>query len=401
MSEEELEKIKGYSSIISVIDNKDYPLQELKLPQFVNKDGTKTKYDLILKINTNLFFDFYDVVREVQTMHQNILFVAPKKLGFYPRSTQTSSIEDIILDSCVFEFSLEISHNKDSFNLSITNCFFKDQLFLRDQSLHGFNSYSTYYHTLKFYNCDLLSRFNIHTCEFQELDIDSSKICETMDFYGCSFLEAPFLNSLKHAVFPGNITFNKSDFLNGIDINNVGLDLQYIVFFRSRFNISSGSTKYPSSIVQIRLSANKLKKQLRKTDNIIDANQFGKLELEAFRLDPNNDGTWWDHKILLLNYWSNQHGTNPGYALGFIGLVTIVFSLLLCIPIAGQLHWDIVKGIGPTVNHFFKVLMITNWKFDPYDIFSFWTLPILFVGRVFIGYGIYQFIAAFRKYAKN
>jgi hypothetical protein len=58
-----------------------------------------------------------------------------------------------------------------------------------------------------------------------------------------------------------------------------------------------------------------------------------------------------------------------------------------------------------TIKYFLQFLNIAKWGYSPFGIDIQKSYPegyiILFIGRIFIGYGYYQTIQAFRKFGKN
>lgn len=107
-----------------------------------------------------------------------------------------------------------------------------------------------------------------------------------------------------------------------------------------------------------------------------------------------------DQFNLWLNRWSSNHGTSYGRAFLFIVLMGGVF--FYCSLIATKefsfelnpLNWSYEAGIK-----YYVQFLIPTHKFNYMGIqenswFYIWD----FLGRTFVGYGIYQFIQAFRKY---
>ncbi|MCQ4155647.1 hypothetical protein [Riemerella anatipestifer] len=54
------------------------------------------------------------------------------------------------------------------------------------------------------------------------------------------------------------------------------------------------------------------------------------------------------------------------------------------------------------ITGYLRFLNLTDWKYEFFNIKDLGLgYAILFIGRIFIGYGYYQTIQAFRKYGKN
>jgi len=62
------------------------------------------------------------------------------------------------------------------------------------------------------------------------------------------------------------------------------------------------------------------------------------------------------------------------------------------------------EGEGLPFSAFLQILNITDWRLDLWEM-NLHNSPlgyaIIYVGRIFIGYGYYQTIAAFRRYGKS
>ena len=58
--------------------------------------------------------------------------------------------------------------------------------------------------------------------------------------------------------------------------------------------------------------------------------------------------------------------------------------------------------LSENIRHWFGFVNVTNWDYKPFGVkkYGFSYIP-LFIGRIFIAYGIYQTIQAFRKFSKN
>lgn len=114
----------------------------------------------------------------------------------------------------------------------------------------------------------------------------------------------------------------------------------------------------------------------------------------------------WDLLVLFLNWISNSFGRAPMQGVIFTLTIGALFFYLNIIQtekyeLALRLDWKIVReeipnyfkfllpthGIEYLEPEFYKKYMVTNW---------YYVLDIL--GRVFVGFGIYQTIQAFRKF---
>ncbi len=106
-----------------------------------------------------------------------------------------------------------------------------------------------------------------------------------------------------------------------------------------------------------------------------------------------------------LNQYSNKHGASWGRALGFV-LILPFFIYFAYLKAAGLFYFDIGSSIDwDLLGNYFTVLNPTH-KTDfmpkPYEVnYNFGTNFLDFLGRIVVGYGIFQFISAFRKHGKK
>ncbi|GIJ95463.1 hypothetical protein CAPN001_00320 [Capnocytophaga stomatis] len=112
-----------------------------------------------------------------------------------------------------------------------------------------------------------------------------------------------------------------------------------------------------------------------------------------------------DKIILYLNKYSNNFGTNWVNGIVFILWVGMISYFLILISLHNSLEWDIDNpdAWSNTLKHFLEVINVTRWKdIEPFGVeLNGLAYLFLFIGRIFIGYGYYQTIQAFRKYGKS
>lgn len=109
-----------------------------------------------------------------------------------------------------------------------------------------------------------------------------------------------------------------------------------------------------------------------------------------------------DKADLLLSKWSNDYGANWLKGVFFTLGVNLYFLSL------GVVLFDLDQSVEASIHFFFQLLNITNWS--NFKIASSsadclreqkWFYPYLFISRIFISYGIYQTVQAFRRYGKT
>ncbi len=117
----------------------------------------------------------------------------------------------------------------------------------------------------------------------------------------------------------------------------------------------------------------------------------------------------WDKILLYINYYSNNYGISWGRGILFT-LCVAYFSFILLNAVSSHplFHWNIKvsaleykQALEIAWTHFVKYIStFPVLKSDMQDEHNWKTDIVLMLSRIFIGIGIYQTIAAFRKYGK-
>lgn len=141
-----------------------------------------------------------------------------------------------------------------------------------------------------------------------------------------------------------------------------------------------------------------------------NANLFSSLENEAYRIVlSTNKKAFGDKLILWLNHISNNHGLNPWKGVAFTIIVGAIFffpSLFLLNNSYWNWGWtgwaDYWAVIGKTTELFTKALYAAHSfdylkEFQPKGI----VFVLDFIGRIFVAFGYYQTIMAFRKFNRK
>lgn len=111
-----------------------------------------------------------------------------------------------------------------------------------------------------------------------------------------------------------------------------------------------------------------------------------------------------DRVLLWFNKNSNDFGTNWMVGVNFTFIVGLVTYILILIPISHKLEPNFeAEGIGLFLRYYGELLNPLKWNdIKPFEQeLGSWQYVIAFIGRIFIGYGYYQTIQAFRKFGKS
>ena len=141
-----------------------------------------------------------------------------------------------------------------------------------------------------------------------------------------------------------------------------------------------------------------LKLSLTNTGNVYEAQKLNAISKEALRKIPSLSK--WDKSILWINSYSNNH--NLSIKKPFWGLIgfSVLFYILYLLSIgrifnSNEIDWTLI-------GQYFSFIDLTH-KNDfliSKSEFTFWTLFLDIFNKIVVGFYIYQFIAAFRKYGK-
>jgi hypothetical protein len=104
-----------------------------------------------------------------------------------------------------------------------------------------------------------------------------------------------------------------------------------------------------------------------------------------------------DQIILYLNKWSNDHSTNPFYAFGWIVVLSLFFAAILVLSLYLNKVSFGFKEITRNLDYFLNPLKFLK----SYNVEFCSIVYVLEIGyKLALGYLIYQFIAAFRRFNK-
>lgn len=262
--------------------------------------------------------------------------------------------------SCDLSFSTIQNHL--TFNTTISNiCFYKSKFFNAEIDL-----------------VEKINKLNLSECLIDE----SSKL--TLRNNVISSL------SLENSTIKGKLNFLS-------EISSLNADktiIQGFLFISNGSNIKNVENRYTARL---------LKNECIKNNDIITSNHFRRLEMNKYQEElkkmkssiPNYPS---DRCILILNNISNQHGQNFIRGILFTILVAIggffLFSLL-----SSQIELTInFSSIGEYWKNTLQYLWVPDTSALKESNIGFWSTLVYIIGKIGITYGIYQTIAAFRKY---
>lgn len=220
-------------------------------------------------------------------------------------------------------------------------------------------------------------KIGIHRCNLDNVSFDNVSFDKysIISFYRTKFSKATFTSC--------NFPDNYAQFSRFTPIENVHYPQQV-------------PPNYDKDQYEIFLQ---LKKALEDTGNAYEALKLHSVSHEA--LLKIKTITPWDRFILRVNSLSNNHGLSIKRP--FVGL--LVFSIVFYILYLWSLDRIFTQAsFDPQlIGYYFSFLDITHrsdFLVKP-EAFTGWSLALDYVNKVIVGFFIFQFIAAFRKYGKK
>ncbi len=261
----------------------------------------------------------------------------------------------------------------------------------------------------------------------QKVDFKNMTFNQSVDFSEKLFTESvSFQKTFFHSV-----VFTKVEFDNTVDFENIsisnnmilrgtcfkkGVDFSLINFINNGrlnifgFNMNGTKTeeykKIPPS--HKRETYRILKNQAIAQNDHINAIEFYKSEMLAYQEELKLEKPSIDKLIMRLNRLSSNFGIDPLRGVIFTMATTILFySLYLfvaCIEKKFTLSWNCnPDALGENIRAVLEFFNLTKWDYNPIGIGNDYNYAfiVLVIGRLFIGYGIYQTIQAFRKFGRK
>jgi len=349
-----------------------------------------------------------------------------------------------IFSNCIFNEKVTINSSQKEIFFN-NNCEFKKQL--KVKSRHS----NLIFHNSKINNLDVsesvfgkdangLGKLRLKKCTVKNSNFKNATFYSLVDFYQTTFEESVIFNKtdflnvlvLSAAKFKSNMLFTYTllndkvimrgtKFFKGFDISLAiikgELALFDITLDDKNFEVEKGevseenyedfvANKGVIPIENKRETYRVLKYEYDKLKSIPESLYFKVLEQRTYRTilnkKANNIHERFDWLNLWLNDWSSIYGTSYLRAFLFTILIGLLFFNLSLISTDlfafsfNPIEWEIAEGAK-----YFVQFLIPTHKFDylgnKVDTgTAFYILD--FVGRLLVGYGIYQFIQAFRKY---
>ena len=313
-------------------------------------------------------------------------------------STSKEKTDEIIFDNCTFFELLDLSECKFQKNVKFWQSNFNNVNF-HNTTFYGLADFwsCTFNENVIFYKTDFLGTTVFSAATFKKAVLFTyTSISKVIIFRGTKFENGL---DLSQAIISGNLSLHDLKLNKFKAVDNTDDNKQYENYISETAQIPYSNKRETFRII---------KQSYSKNGNEIDSLEFRKREHITFfnetwrnLLNGRKIGSSLQNSfILCLNLISNFFGVSWMISLVFISLIGGLFFLLSITEIPEfyftykPKEWEVehlkyfLEFLNPT--HKFDYIQKENLstKFYFFD----------FIGRIFVGYGIYQFIQAFRKY---
>ncbi len=267
-------------------------------------------------------------------------------------------------------------------------------------------------------NSKIHNSLRINYCEIKYIHLIDLTINNTYitNSYKNTSLTIRFSTFNKNVEINNNVfsklNFNRSYFYSHTSIQNNTVDTIKLdkVQFNDRTYFDDFKVLEPTKCDKITLRT--IKQELQKTENRIDYDTYRSYELEAYKKELKGNAkfwhkAWWKKDLIILNlnsYFSN-HGTNWSKAFRKTIIISLGFYTILYIIKNFQNDFNIsLNGVDHFTSGYFKFFLVTNF-YDPLSenkeyLSHFIEWFVFLLGKITIGYGLYETVQSFRKYKK-
>lgn len=415
MSEEKRKVINNYDEAINHINEINIFNEEVIYLRYCDLSNFEDE-------NYGNHFDFAELLSRLKIsrlnnksfplVHFNLNYRIDCIESIFPNTTfsHIQFNEDIQLQYCIFEGNVDFHMNNYNCNtIYFCGACLKDGITFQDQNTTTFCNFenTTIYNNIEirgvFSPSKLLftrTRFiNVNMWYFyptEEIDFSNSFIDENSSIKLTS-------KSIKKLSLNDSIIKGKLYLFSDITF----LDAENCLFPGFLFTKEAEKIKDVAN----RYTARLLKNECIKSNDIIGSNYFRMLEMNKYQeelkqVKKETPNRFTDLCILKLNQLSNKHGQDFWRGIIFTLVIAIMFhfiySLISC---QIELYLPTNESNLALIGEYWKSMLQYLWLPDTSafknDGLGFWSILVYIIGKIFITYGIYQTISAFRKYSIN
>jgi hypothetical protein len=315
--------------------------------------------------------------------------------------------QKIIFRKCTFKKNVWF---KSSQFLNVVS--FKDSIFEGKVRFHysSFNTSCVFQNTVfkdltDFYFTNFYETQQFHLTDFLSVTIFSNVKFHKQTQFLYNKVSSQSVISFESATFYQALDISRANFWCKLSFWNVEIKsiLPEMWLYQTDDTKISSHGSLSDARKRLRETYRIIKNEFTKEGNSIEALKYYSYEMTIFEKEVENSKNLDDRILLWLNKNSNNFGTSWRCGIIFTLLIAILFYIIFLLSFAPDLHFDFSKSsIGFTLRHFFEFLNVAKWDLKPFDIENYsWGYIVLFFGRLFVAYGYYQTIQAFRKYGSK
>ena len=424
--------------------------KQVYLQNFINKNSLLKQFSTIGEVDNELiiiveydFDNFFQIIRLLKDecdQFKEIILI--KVLGEID-CTDVTFDDNLDLSYCVFQNNLNfdrcnfmqyVNFSNCTFNgnFNFYECHFEMNADFKDSTFNGdvnfdqtFFENKTRFHYSEFHNCASFenTKFNalvdffkaeffksqrFHLTDFNDIAIFSNVTFNGPVQFLYNKINTKTFISFENANFKQSLDLSRANFWCRLQVWSIEIKMPIdLSFYYPKEKYFEEFEKKLIALKSIRESYRRIKQEFRNDHNNIEAIRFQEYEMTVYKnelkIRSNKIKNKCQDKITLwFNKWSNKFGTRWDRGIAFTVIATIIFYSFFLILISDSLCFDFSnEGFGNLFKYFFQFLNIASWTYEPFGINYTWAYIALFIGRIFIGYGYYQIIQAFRKYGKN
>lgn len=260
------------------------------------------------------------------------------------------------------------------------------------------------YRNFYFGDTKFLSKLAAEDCHFHKLlDFSNARFMDKVNFKGAIFEKEVYF---KKASFQGEAQFTNTQFKGFTYLNSCKFKFAPD-FQNAKFHEGTDFTNTKFEDVASVFAYNNyrtLKNKMNSLQAYYEANIFYGLEQQSLLRKFRWRKDFWNITLLGFNHISNKHNQSWSRGVAFtLGIGFVFYFLFLKSigePISPSLKFDIER-FGELAKSFWIFMNpLHSVDFLNTDSTS-WSSFFDYVGRIFIGYGMYQTIQAFRKFGRK
>lgn len=398
-------------------------------------------YDCKFNYRFIIIHDKFNRIFDVSWSHFNagIFFIRKNEFLSSAKLYGISSKNEIIIEECLFSDEVDFSNSEFQKRVLIKNCTFKKGIKFNRVNFNNDFSFinNEVYGCISFENSIFEGKIELIDIkgEIGGINLNESVIKSFLELNGLtsslilpeeSFIKLKDVfvepdgylmirNINENQKFTGEVDFTNANLLGNVVLKNIYLKRFFLTnavmvggFYTEHLHFKEES----DSQTYVRL-----KNEALKNNNSIKAMQYREKEMSSYSKELNSQRSlsnffaWFtDESILFLNTVSNKNGLSWLRGIFFTLVCAIVFFWIINFfgIEDGQSRFFILdfktfhfEGVGEIWKRFLNMFYLIDFKekFQGTELNAFGE-TVFFVSKIFISYGIYQTVVAFRKFSK-